>query len=114
MAPALRLAHLFNHLVGMGEQCWRDIEPGRLRSLEVDYWLELCGLFDGKVCGAFSSENATKVRRSAAPFNANSAGGMAEFQRSATRAVLGNASPSLNRGRIAPFSVLKQRVTRFH
>jgi hypothetical protein len=45
-------ACLFDHVVGTGEQCWRDIEPKRLGSLEVDYQVELRGLFDGKVCGA--------------------------------------------------------------
>jgi hypothetical protein len=54
-------AHLFDHLVGTGEQCWRDIEPERLRRFEVDDQLELCGLFNGKVCGAFSFENATDI-----------------------------------------------------
>ena len=54
-------ACLFDHLVGKGEQCWRDIEPERLRRFEVDDQLELCGLFDGKACGAFSFENATDI-----------------------------------------------------
>src|SRR3982074_152528 len=55
------IARLFDHLVGTGEQCWRDIEPERLRRFEVDDQLELCGLFNGKVCGAFSFWNATDM-----------------------------------------------------
>src|SRR5499427_8757676 len=53
--------YLLDHLVGTGEQRWRNVERERLRSSEVDHQLELCGLFDGKVCGAFSFENATDI-----------------------------------------------------
>jgi hypothetical protein len=38
---SLRLAHLFNHLVGAREERRRHVEAERLRSLEVDDQLEL-------------------------------------------------------------------------
>jgi hypothetical protein len=60
-APGTRTVS-FDHLVGAGEQCWRDIETERLRSLEVDDQLELGGLLDGKVCGA-------RLRGSRLPLN---------------------------------------------
>src|ERR1041384_3714934 len=33
---SLRLAHSLDHLVGAGDQCWRDWQIKRLRSLQVD------------------------------------------------------------------------------
>ena len=41
LASSLRLAHLLDHLVGNGDQPWREGEPERLGDLEVDQQLEL-------------------------------------------------------------------------
>jgi hypothetical protein len=38
---SLRLAHSFDHLVGDGEDAWRNCEAERLGDLEVDQQLEL-------------------------------------------------------------------------
>src|SRR5216684_3933837 len=46
---SLRLAHLFDHLVGEGEQLIWDGETERLRSLEVDEQLELGRLLHGHI-----------------------------------------------------------------
>jgi hypothetical protein len=42
---SLRLAHLFDHIVGEREQLVRHVKGNRLRSLEVDHKLELGWLF---------------------------------------------------------------------
>src|ERR1700716_3501505 len=36
-----QIASLFDHLVGAGKQCWRDVEAERLGSLDVYHKLEL-------------------------------------------------------------------------
>jgi hypothetical protein len=36
--------HLFNHLVGAGEQRWRNFDAERLGGLDIDDWLNLRGL----------------------------------------------------------------------
>jgi hypothetical protein len=43
----LRLAHLFDHLVGEREQLVGHVKGNRLRSLEVDHKLELGWLLNG-------------------------------------------------------------------
>src|SRR5467141_2922343 len=52
---------LFDRLVGGREELRRNFETEGFRSFEVDDQLELCGLLDGKVCGARSIENATHI-----------------------------------------------------
>src|SRR5262249_1549838 len=52
---------LFDQLVGAGGQCRRDSEAKRLGSFEVDRQIELCGRFDGRVCGASSLGNAPEI-----------------------------------------------------
>ena len=44
-----QLAYLFDHIIGTGEQRWRDLEPKAFRGFQVDDQVELCGQFDGKV-----------------------------------------------------------------
>src|SRR4029079_8400974 len=46
---AEKKARLFDHLVGAGEQCRRDVKAKALRGLEIDHQLEFGGLFDGKI-----------------------------------------------------------------
>src|SRR6267154_1908178 len=41
----------FDHFVGTGYECRRDVEPKGLRGLEIDRQLELGRLFDGKLAG---------------------------------------------------------------
>src|SRR5213083_788019 len=48
---SLRLAHLFNHLVGNGEQPRREGETERLRSLKIDHKLKLGRLHYRQVSG---------------------------------------------------------------
>ena len=45
--PKPEVPNLFDHLVGAGEQCWRDIEPKRLRSFEVMTRSNLVGCLTG-------------------------------------------------------------------
>jgi hypothetical protein len=37
----------FDHFGGGGEQRWRNVDPKRFRSLEIDHRLKLCRLLDG-------------------------------------------------------------------
>ena len=46
---SLRLAHLFDHLVGAGEQRWGHFEAERLGSLQIDHQLEIGRLLDRQV-----------------------------------------------------------------
>ena len=47
IAPALRLAHLFDHLIGAGEQCRRKFEAERFCSPDIDRKLEFSRLYHG-------------------------------------------------------------------
>ena len=44
---------LFDHLVGEGQQCRRNLEAERLGGLKIDDQLEFRGLLDGQVSWAF-------------------------------------------------------------
>src|SRR6478752_7516349 len=59
------LAHLFDHLVGSGEQCGRNFKPERLRGLYVDGELESRRLFERQVGGLRALENAVDKGRHA-------------------------------------------------
>src|SRR5262249_18494673 len=66
IAPALRLAHLFNHLVGAGEHgCW-NVYAERLCSFEVDYQLVFGRRLHRKVGGLLAFENAINIAGGAA------------------------------------------------
>src|SRR5215468_10703069 len=58
---SLRLAHSLDHLVGAGEQRWRNFEAKRLRRFEVDDELVLGRRLDRKVGGFFALENAIDI-----------------------------------------------------
>src|SRR6516165_7968889 len=58
---SLRLAHLFDHLVGADEKRGWDRESERLGSLEVDNQLEFGGLFDRQISRTYSCCNAINV-----------------------------------------------------
>src|SRR6266568_5255214 len=55
------MGELLNHLVGGGEDAWRNREAERLRSPDVDHQLELCWLQDGKVRRTCAVENSANV-----------------------------------------------------
>src|SRR5499427_448413 len=65
MAAAIRLSQQhscsFNHLVGQGDQRWREFEAVRLRRLEVEHHLELGWLQDREVCWFFALKDAAGI-----------------------------------------------------
>src|SRR6266481_2635555 len=58
---SLRLAHLFDHLVGAGEQQRRHVEADRLGGLEIYSQLELDRQLDRQVGGFLAAKNAIDV-----------------------------------------------------
>src|SRR6516225_3131045 len=59
IAPALRLAHLFDHLVSADEQCRWKCKTERLRSFEIDLQRDPCRLLNRNLCRLGTSENFT-------------------------------------------------------
>src|SRR5712691_3892114 len=57
---------LLNYFIRAPKQRWRDRQPERLGSLEVDHQLELGGLFDGQVGELGTFQNLVDVHRSPA------------------------------------------------
>src|SRR3974390_3302920 len=55
------LAHLFDHIVGTGEQRGREREAEPPGGLEVDDQFDLCGLLNRQVGGSLAFENAPGV-----------------------------------------------------
>src|SRR5271165_345702 len=58
---SLRLAHLFDHLVGAGQYCRQHVEAQCLGSFEVDDKLEFGRLLDRQVTGLFTLEDAIDI-----------------------------------------------------
>src|SRR6516165_7548990 len=59
---SLRLAHSFDHLVGQREQRWRNFQPERPGSLEIDDELELGRLHHRQLAGLFAPENSRGIK----------------------------------------------------
>jgi hypothetical protein len=57
-----------DHLVGAGEQHWRDFEADRSRCLEIDQELELGRALDGKIGGLGALQYPVDVNRGAAAY----------------------------------------------
>src|SRR5712664_3413768 len=62
IAPAC-LAHSFNHLVGAGEQCRRNLQSDRLGGLEIDYEPELGGHLNRKIARLLTVRDAIDILR---------------------------------------------------
>src|SRR6516164_7894511 len=60
IAPAC-LAHSLDHLIGAGEDRWRDRQTQRVRRFQVDDQLEFGRLLDRQVGGLLALENAAGV-----------------------------------------------------
>src|SRR6516162_6399040 len=58
---SLRLAHLFNHLVGEREQGRRNVDVERLRRLQVDDEFKFACLHDGQIGGSLALEDAAGI-----------------------------------------------------
>src|SRR6516164_7066272 len=61
IAPALRLAHLFDHLIGDCEQVRRNSEAQSAGSSPIDDELNLCGLGNRQIPRRFSVEKARRA-----------------------------------------------------
>src|SRR5262245_25072053 len=61
MPHKLIFGHLFDHLVGQGEQLVRDFEAERLSGLEVNYELKLGRQYDRKLSWLVAPENAASI-----------------------------------------------------
>src|SRR6516165_6532641 len=66
IAPASRLAHLLNHLVGARRQPGRHVKAERLGGSQVDHELESRRLIDRQVGGLLALENPRDVESGAA------------------------------------------------
>ena len=51
---------LFDHLVGEGKQCWRDVEAERLGGLEIDHRFVLGGRPHREVSRLLALEDANR------------------------------------------------------
>jgi len=60
-SPFGRSIGLFDHLIRLRQQRWRDREAKRLRGLGIDYQIELCWLFDGDVPRSRASKDSVDV-----------------------------------------------------
>src|SRR5436189_906585 len=58
---SLRLAHSFDHLVGEGEQLWRNVDAERLGGVEIDHQSELGGLNDRHLRRVGATSQLSKV-----------------------------------------------------
>ncbi len=56
------IAGLLDHLVGAGEDCWRQLDAQRLGDAEVDPEIELGGTFERQVAWLCAFQNAIKLR----------------------------------------------------
>src|SRR6184192_1438352 len=57
----LCLAHSFDHLVGEGEQLWRNVDAERLGGVEIDHQSELGGLNDRHLRRVGATSQLSKV-----------------------------------------------------
>src|ERR1700737_152196 len=57
-----KIAASFNHLVGAGEDCWRQLDAQRSGDAEVDPKIELGGTFERQVARLCAFQNAIKLR----------------------------------------------------
>src|SRR6516225_5940679 len=61
LPPKADISPLFNHLVGAGEQCWRNLQPQNSRCGQVDEEVELGRLNDRKVGRLLTVEDAARI-----------------------------------------------------
>jgi len=61
IAPALRLAHLLNHLVGGEQQVWRNGQAQRVGGFQVDDEFIFGWLLIGQIAGLLATQNAIDV-----------------------------------------------------
>ena len=59
--PKSDIRHLFDHLVGAGEQRWRHFEAERLSSFQIDDQFEARWLLHWQIGGIVAAENAAGV-----------------------------------------------------
>src|SRR5712672_3636618 len=63
---SLRLAHLFDHLVGTSKKRWGNVQAERLCGLEVDDKLELGWLLDRKLASVLACKDSGDISRGGA------------------------------------------------
>ena len=62
MSQTCQQRNSFDHLVGAGEDCWRQLDAQRFGDAEVDPKIELGGTFERQVARLCAFQNAIKLR----------------------------------------------------